>query len=1135
MSLNRVLVLWFAVFAAGATVPLSASGLAAFQPVDPMQWQNSDERTFVEPADHRPAVAVFTVPAGEAGFYAITDSFFRRDQTDSGMIALGLQVTHAGARPSQQPPPAVQTALEAGELFDFDAFLGYLAAGDQVHLTVGTADDGAAGDRAEINGRIVRVPAIPVSNFPEDILDPAALRAPAAWSVAGEAAADSPPARRQAWGRPGAPASATLASFRVPSSGYYALHDAWVQGAADVRVFVGDETTPRRTVRGRADGRAGFNTDIGYVAKGGLISLAFSTPAKFGGTIVEWAPRRAPLRVRRGADGYLDVLEPEAPRLAVDIPPARWISVPASTGDATNAMRRAFEEAGKLTRDGGYAGVRLESGRTYAVASQQPRGRVFDLRGMERVVFDGNGATLHIGSAEMARLELQLFHLIGCRNMVFADFTTTGAEIPFTTGEILEVTPRGENETTQTVTFRVDPGALDPLKDIARNGRSNAYAYDPKIPGRLGIGTWTHYPGNGDPSIKATDAPGVFTHRVTRTNNSIEPGMKWLIKNKNAGVIYLETRAGTENITLTGVDGRASGGGQLRFWQTSGINILDSRFEPDGDNWISSSADGVHGRGREGVWIENTLIRGVCEDIMNTYGQNMVVQADDDPDDSVMSIRMFERSSESRSGRALRMPADDNVAAGDQLVFFNPQTGRVLGYAGVISIKDGCFTLTNAVPGVDSWEEADGKHATMVYNTRVAGRFFVRDTRLMDSMRFGIYIKARGGVIFGTQFEGLSGPGVLGMNEPEWPEGPPPTHLWVQGCTFSQNNYGFMPRHRDYVVADPADISIYTRHFRDPADPDDHRAFVTHDQYANSHVKLLDNVFHDWRGMGISVRNAKNVRIEGNRFLTPVNDDVMRTTLALDPILNEAGRGAYAAIHLDSVGGVRVAGNRFHGLAAGDRPLAEGADVTGIVAADNTGVAVGAGPVVSLSFDEWFGDESTEGAGIGAATDQVALGGATHRAGRLGAGLHFSGGLPVTIAGSADIDATGHQFGVALWVLPDSISGAPQVVFAQGGLAIVLDRGRWQAGGLDLGPVTAGLWQHVTLSFDGETLRGFIAGHEVASERESFAPDFRRNAPASLGGGAFRGMIDEFRLWAGIPGDDEIAALALRRADGTTP
>ena len=162
----------------------------------------------------------------------------------------------------------------------------------------------------------------------------------------------------------------------------------------------------------------------------------------------------------------------------------------------------------------------------------------------------------------------------------------------------------------------------------------------------LAVGTWTHFPRSGSPSLQATGEPGIFTHRVTRTGNSISVGDKWLVKNKRGGVIYLATRGSTENVTLSSVTGLASGGGHLRFSSTSAINILDCRFEPDGDNWISSSADSVHGRGREGVWIENTLIRGICEDVMNTYGQNMVVVADDDASDAVLSLRMLDGSVE---------------------------------------------------------------------------------------------------------------------------------------------------------------------------------------------------------------------------------------------------------------------------------------------------------------------------------------------------------------------------------------------------------------------------------------------------------------------------------------------------------
>jgi len=113
-------------------------------------------------------------------------------------------------------------------------------------------------------------------------------------------------------------------------------------------------------------------------------------------------------------------------------------------------------------------------------------------------------------------------------------------------------------------------------------------------------------------------------------------------------------------------------------------------------------------------------------------------------------------------------------------------------------------------------------------------------------------------------------------------------------------------------------------------------------------------------------------------------------------------------------------------------------------------------------------------------------------------------------------------------------------VFAQGDVVIAIDAGRWRAGvgpregWLDLGPAVAGLWQHLALVFDGETrtLRGFIDGHEVARARvEPPSAIQATRAPAALGGETFRGWLDEFRLWHGIPGADDLAALALRRPE----
>ncbi len=1136
------------------------------------------------------------VPAGSAGFYAIEDSSLRVDPTHRGRIPLRVWAHRVGVAEDRQAEPAVATSLEPGEFFDFDTFLGYLDAGDTIQVRLGGETNSAGlNHHSQLDFKVVRTPLIPVSVFPEDFANPGAspLTAPGAWSVAHDLPAGSAAARHLASSRRDAvrlvlPSDASRESvviFRAPHSGTYALHEAGFRTNAprvEARIYIGHESAPRRAFSSTSPAALiSLNTDLGYVAKGDTITIAFaqlSDPAApatidttatvdFTGTLVEWAPRRAPLRVHRGADGRLDVFEPEAPRRRIDIPAAQWIDVPAPANgaDATEAIRAALTAAIAAQKNSNdYAGVRLAPGQTYLVASAQTGGAIFSVRDARRLVFDGRGATLLVSSPELARREVTLFSVLNSREIAFADFTVKASTVPFTTGEVLSVTPPNANS--QTVTFRVTPGALDPIREISRNGQSDAYAYDPLIPGRLAVGSWTHYPGRGNPPLQATAQPGVFSHGVTRTGNSIKVGDKWLVKNKRGGVIYLSTRGTTENVTLSGVVGLASGGGHLRFSPSSGINLLDCRFEPDGEDWIGSSADSVHGRGREGPWIENTLIRGICEDVMNTYGQSLVVIPDDDPADAIMSIRHFDGSVESTRPASIRPLSSDAILRGDQLVFFNPKTGRVLGYAKATALANGRVTLSNSIADIDTWEPGESRSVTMVYNTRVAARFFVRDSRIMDSMRFGIYIKARGGVIFGSQFEGLSAPSILATNEPEWPEGPPATHLWLQGCTFSQNNYGYMSRRRAFMVVDPADVSIYTRRLRDPAEPAGYTAHLTRGQYANAHLKLVGNVFHDWRGMGMAVRNSRNVLIRDNLFLPPVEDLVMRQTLAKDPALARDGRGHFATIFLSSVDGVRVTGNRAYGLPTGDHAIVREPDATGVIEDDNTSTSLpGAGPAVALSFGEWFGPASVETASVGSARDRVEMHGAVHRAGRLGGGLFFDGkSAPAVLANS--IDAGGHaapQLSVAMWVEPAPGGGdaATQILHAQGdhqhGLVLAIDRGRfvvglWQGTSgawLDLGPATIGLWQNLALVYDGpaQTLRGFVDGREVAVSSQNLPAQLEPLANATSFGGAttesrlggerlvaagssaYHGGLDEFHRFPRAIDSAEVSLLALRR------
>ncbi|MFT3785845.1 MAG: hypothetical protein QM770_06720 [Tepidisphaeraceae bacterium] len=506
------------------------------------------------------AVARFTVSSDAGGFYVLSDSSIRRADQTPGDIELRVSVHQAGVADDRQPEPAVQTTVTAGETFEFDSFLGYLNPADAVEVRIGSAGD-ASGDVTSLNYSLARVPAIDVSRFGD---------ATPGWSIM-QTTADSSPAAR-ATARPGTAlrtvagrSREALAVFRAPHSGYYALHDASAKlatGVGEARVFVGFNAVAKRVVPLTTSSTA-LNADLGYVAKGEVIAVSFvadaDTDVSFVGTIVEWAPRRAPTRVVRGSDGYLDVLTPESTGQPIDIPTQRWIDLVPSGGDDLPRLREAIAKAQAI--GGGWAGVRLASGATYMIGAAFTGGTIFDFKDTKQFVLDGNGATLHIASPELQRRGFNLFVVgEGSRGVVFADLTVTASFVPFTTGRIVGVTPEKGN--TQTVTVEVAEGQPDPLKDILTKSRGEGYAYDPQIPGRLGFGTWSHYPGFGeDAQVKPTDRPGVFTHALTRTGSSLNVGDKWLVKNKGAGVIYLTTRGEAQDVTLSNIDGQAAGGG----------------------------------------------------------------------------------------------------------------------------------------------------------------------------------------------------------------------------------------------------------------------------------------------------------------------------------------------------------------------------------------------------------------------------------------------------------------------------------------------------------------------------------------------------------------------------------------------
>jgi hypothetical protein len=192
-----------------------------------------------------------------------------------------------------------------------------------------------------------------------------------------------------------------------------------------------------------------------------------------------------------------------------------------------------------------------------------------------------------------------------------------------------------------------------------------------------------------------------------------------------------------------------------------------------------------------------------------------------------------------------------------------------------------------------------------------------------------------------------------------------------------------------------------------------------------------------------------------------------------------------------------------------------------------------AGPAGWWSFAEGAGRIARDGSGRGHA-GRIA-GARWTAAGRSGRALHFGApGDRVTIPGVSSLPLT-RGLTLEAWVKPArSLRGRPSVLDKQRasgavgwGLYTGSRRGGWFSTGRHACRVgarlRAGHWTHLAATWDGRVLVVYVGGRRVASRRlaGAIAPAL---GPLRIGGGAFRGRVDEVRVYDGALSRAEIAA-----------
>ena len=165
--------------------------------------------------------------------------------------------------------------------------------------------------------------------------------------------------------------------------------------------------------------------------------------------------------------------------------------------------------------------------------------------------------------------------------------------------------------------------------------------------------------------------------------------------------------------------------------------------------------------------------------------------------------------------------------------------------------------------------------------------------------------------------------------------------------------------------------------------------------------------------------------------------------------------------------------------------------------------------------------------------------------GAIGGGYDFDGvDSYIEVADSASLDISGSTVSVSAWINPESTQNGQVImksntvttdipygfqIYEDGNIyiqATTTGGTGWQE--LGIGSYTPGVWQHVTLTYDGITLRGYINGSQTNSNPHT-GTVITNNDPlwigGEAGGWAFDGLIDEPHIYDRALSTTEIANL----------
>ncbi len=686
-----------------------------------------------------------------------------------------------------------------------------------------------------------------------------------------------------------------ITEFTVPQSGIYAIDNSLFsldERSSGVEVVVGTSANPaafRTNITASGLVESEFDVGLGALSKGDKIYVAFGA-----GGFHNWDNFAANFDVVRVLPRELPLRQLPAPQVTFYASNIEGLH----TNDRANdywGLKSLFDQAALAAASSDSdAPVRvvLQSG-IYNIQAPSgfPQRSLFNFTNVHGLEIEGNGAQLFVESPLAG-----LFTITGSSDVILKNFGVDYVERYIYSDKTFEqdvyrattfsqATVIGSpNFSDNSIVVRFDPSVtVAPDREFfseAASPQMFASLLDPNVPGRTKFNTDHFIEINRQQSgiqLSVTDYKIVFedpaellqvaaNDRIAfqrRANTAIFSVFADEQADSNAPPVF----NGSHDVTVSNVTAWSSPGTFISSIGTERLNVINSRVSIREGRWRSLSADALHVQSsREGAWVENSDFVGGADDVSNFYTLPLVINQRllNTREMIVTAVTLDEILNINR----------DLYQAGDRLQFFDPVKGEIIQEARIATVgrtieRGGVkmLKLTFDQP-IDSaaraYIQSDVERFgddTQIFNRDLSKNFMVQGSQFRNTRRYGTFLMAENVQILDSLYSGLSDAAIAGHNEASWPLGNLPNDVLIQNNRF--NGIGFSREYlsQDYatgVISFQIDSTQLGREFG--------RQVVDRLNFGVTNLAILDNTFRLWGKAAISVRNAHNVTVDGNRI-----------------------------------------------------------------------------------------------------------------------------------------------------------------------------------------------------------------------------------------------------------------------------